>query len=76
MKNNSTEMMVTTSDQAVFIFVPVLAGVFLPVKLLFGSDMSPTGEAMLSVSVCVCACVRHFPQIMSSSSILKSPGEF
>ena len=34
-KNNSTEMMVTTSDQAVFIFVPVLAGVFLPVKLLF-----------------------------------------
>ena len=25
-------MMVTSSDQAVYIFVPVLAGVFLPVK--------------------------------------------
>ena len=31
-KNNSTEMMVTASDQAVCIFVPVLVGVFLPVN--------------------------------------------
>ena len=42
-----------------------------------GSDvfLAPTGaleEAMLSVR----ACVRPFPQIMSSSSILKSPGGF
>ena len=41
--------------------------------------LAPTGaqeEAMLSVRACVRASVRPFPQIMSSSSILKSPGGF
>ena len=33
LKNNSTTMMLSSTDQAVILFVPVLAGVFLPVML-------------------------------------------
>ena len=32
-KNNSTDMMVTSSDQAALLFVPVVAGVFLPIMI-------------------------------------------
>ena len=38
--------------------------------LVFGSDRSPRRGDLVRASV------RYFPQIMSSSSILKSPGGF
>ena len=41
---------------------------------IFGSDRSPRGGDV--VRACVRPSVCYFPQIMSSSSILKSPGGF
>ena len=41
---------------------------------IFGSDRSPRRGNVVCLSVH--PCVRYFPQIMSSSSILKSPGGF
>ena len=41
-------------------------------KCIFGSDRSPRRGDLVRASVRV--CVHHFPQIMRSGSILKSPG--